>query len=335
MAYVFTDWEHCTNPKGDSVVLDWSEEGMAGKFPGLYLEALRQAAILRESVSQHGWTEPVEFAAHVGIDFPMGSLLDYIDAVAWDTWGVGGHGWIAPADVYDLSGETDVPGRMSTEASILEAAGYEDRIDKPDPIFGFLDGAYLRQLKAVLGIKRFWGLGEQIVTSPTTYPYGSDVGPDDTRSSDWKSSYADAVSDWDSKGWTTLDISSSPQHVLSRGADGKYAVWRYARNQRWRNYIWPTTSGVPCSYAYLYLHSARPSGVTYWSCPDFSFVDEDTWLLVHEGADLTTYMDEWIGKIGSVTITDSPGLSNSESRGYEIDSTYILLDYSADWALGA
>lgn len=169
MAYTFTTWTACTDPASNSRTLDWSESGMAGQFPGLYLEALRQAALLRHAVVPYSGSVLLSDAVMMqpGI-VQAAELCRWIDYLAWDSADAAGSspGWVLPSHWADVPPPADSPPiwtKLDGDSPMLSEIGDAERIFMTDAAYQFpplidqvkwnLLGPWLRQAKKCIAAK--------------------------------------------------------------------------------------------------------------------------------------------------------------------------------------
>lgn len=339
MPYVFSDWEHCTDPAGNARTLDWSEEGMRGQPPGLYMEALRQAAAQRAAVAG-GYVHPglthevVPMHGIAGIpkqDDPgdflgLYMLLWYVDAVAWNNPGYSTAGWVNPAAVADIAGSTDLTGAwtapMNTTALLLEAIGQPSRLAIPESFVGGFPGAYLRQLRDVFRVQTIYqvyvenpGAEESLVRST------GDLAPP------W--SWASVESAFAAAAWS--DGWSPPQYQVYAGYTT--SVRRFAGRIRWiRN------GSASCRHVTGYLYPQRYGNAFY--NPDYPHLIENTWCRQLDDVALAEEHGDYLGNIDNAGLAPPPGWSEREpsssaySWGYYFRGMFSRCDYREDFTLG-
>lgn len=313
MAYTFTSWTDCTDPASNSRTLDWSESGMRGQPPGIYLEALRQAAILRNAVYYAGVDAPGVVSPQPCL-VELGTLIEYLDAVAWHTVYAGGANgyWADPASITDYSGTADEPTSIDSEAALLTAIGAGSRIAAPTSIVGAtLDGAWMRQVKACLQAKVYsWHSG---VCSSATWKHRTGTGAD----------VASAITAWDAASWVTGTVSGNPQHYIQT-VSGTVTVLRKAARV-----TWPQAGLVYPVHAAVYAMPTIVSGGISYVNPDYAEHGQDEWWCYDADADLTGGdLLAWLGDIGTVTLT-------TDATGYQIVDSMTVADWGAEWDLGA
>lgn len=326
MPFVFTSWSACTDPAGNTRTLDWSEAGMRGQPPGLYLEALRQAAGMRARTDGgYGlWLDPGEFVPGHAI-VRLYALLNYVDTVAWrlnvgETW----RGWVDPAAVADIAGQSAWnawPAVMQTEADLLAAAGHAARIPLPRSAVGPLNGAYLRQLRDVLSAKRVHSLYGDLAGTASIWRIGRTWVEDGTPL------WADAAADFMARPWQIATLATPGCQVYGRaGFDGAIDIQRYAGDVWWGVY-----SPTGCRHATCYLY-AEPQGDTYRNT-DYPTLAESAWSRYIDDQALAYDAAEWFGLIDDPG-TEPPG-GLPYNCGYRIRRRYTVCDYRDDFTLGA
>ena len=318
MPYTFTSWTACTDPNGNSRTLDWSEAGMKGQPPGLYLEALRQAAAQRKAVegaSTPTRTLPPEWSPSHGI-VALDALLEYIDATVWALSTSTSVGWVARSDVVDIDGETDLtgawPAPITTQAALLTAAGHTTRIARPTSFVGVFQGAYLRQLYDVLKAKTVYQTYADQAGKSGVFSSRSATG----------SSWAAAAASYDAATWATDPFSSTgAPWCKAVSTIGGASIERRARFVQWH------VSGPDgCTHTTVYLY-AKNYSITYGNL-DYPHLREDTWGTHVDDQAMPSNGGEDLCRI------DTAGAEPSGQTGYYIKGMLSVCDYRDDFTLG-
>lgn len=328
MPYVFSDWEHCTDPAGNARTLDWSEAGMRGQPPGLYLEALRQAAAQRkavEGVSTPTRALPPEWSPSHGI-VALDTLLEYIDATVWALSTSTSAGWLARSDVVDIDGETDLTGAwppaITTQAALLTAAGHTSRIARPTSFVGMFPGAYLRQLYDVLKAKTVYqAYADQAAASGL---FARRSGEDTSAPFEWSTIEADYAAD----SWVDEAFSQTgaPWLRVFIGASSASAT-RRARRVRWN-----VNGSGGCQHTTVYLYAMAYGGAFH--NPDYAYLPENTWGKHLDDVALADNDGDYVCRI-DIAGTAPAGFPDAASAGgYYIKGMLSVCDYRDDFTLG-
>lgn len=332
MPYVFTDWTHCTDPAGGSHVLNWSAPGGAD-FPVVYIEALRQAVLMRMQAANYSITgAPGEVSSGYGM-VSLYTVLNYIDTYAWYLgsgrtpyyWG-----WLDPAHVADIAGDPNVfawPAVMQTAADLLAAAGHASRITLSRSMVGSISGAYLSQLRDVLRAKRFYaGYGEITGGAGATGKLGRDW-EDPPANPVW----AHAEAAFLAAAWGSGGVGFIPSYRVT-GIESKEYPWERGMIEIMRmacsvgfGVYYP--SGCKHSTAYLY---AIPYSTFY--NPDYPTLSENVWSKYINDQPLAYGASELMCKLDNAG-AEPPGGLPYYYWGYQIKHRYHLLDYREDFVL--
>jgi hypothetical protein len=290
---------------------------MKGQPAGLYLEALRQAAVLRDSVRHvDGVTDPVEIAMQPAmVKLPV--FLEWLDAVAWNIpSGSPNEGWVA--DPSDFSGDASTPAVLDSEADILAATGHATRISLPASLHGGVPAAYLGQLYDVLRVKTCYGKLVDMRNGNNLFCSISTVN-----------TWANCVAAWEAgAGGTWNSTSAGDIYSYIRQTDPGAAIVVYRKAA----YVtWAAPSGVHCAAADIYLMTTDYSGLT-WEETDYGSSAKDTWQMIHAARDIGTGLAEYVGKLLTVTLTNTV----PSYHGYTSRYAFLLANFgTSDWALGA
>lgn len=362
MPYVFHSWTSCTDPEGNERTLDWSEEGMRGQFPGLYIEALRQAAIQRQStyypgslfnplIPAHPWQVGYSFVGErqTGSTTPnMNMILEAIHRCAWDVgsfWTAldNKSGWLRRSAIPDLDGvpvsEQQIPDVMHTQEDLLEAIGQDEAI--PLPVLrggtyrsweGGLNGAYLRQIREVLMAKTVLQLYDSRPEGGE--PVTRDSSEDDPALYGSWPGLVGGMSEWaSSTAWGQM-----PGCYISRSNKSmKSSILRIACRLHWipgSQYGYPSI--VPtCKRVTGYL-AAIPWGGHYYN-PDYPGMLENVWSKVLDDEPMSSYLGPYFAK----TEWDGPAApagwdagEDFQSWGYRFGHQLSICDYQDDFTLG-
>ncbi|NLF18386.1 MAG: hypothetical protein GX595_14210 [Lentisphaerae bacterium] len=335
MPYAFSDWEHCTDHAGNARTLDWSEAGMRGQPPGLYLEALRQAAVQRHALQVAPsalWTAPDAVAVAHAIT-SLRWLCQYIDGVAWaiPTVAANGSGWIPPDSMGDLSGEIDAV-RIESESDLLAAAGLSSRVAMPATSGTprgqiMMDGAWLRGCRAAMQAKSCWWSGSRNLDAVSErYRQG--------RVTDG-SGLAAAIALYNAAPWTTTpEAGFSPAvgaHLFLQNGLVVSMASRCAKTMRW------THSGLlaeplPCSSVDIYIQASMTADPDTWECADYDL--PSTGVLLRVASDQTLddddYYEQEIGYIDPITGSTSFA---TLSHGWNVTHKAAAFDFRGTWPL--
>lgn len=348
MPYVFSDWEHCVDPAGNSVTLEWTEAGMRGRPAGLYLEALRQAAVLRVKIHKGAGgfllDAPV-LMTPVPETYAMGGrnegmihrvpslpeMLRAIHTVAWDAatefsytynrmWTSGY--WVDPT-TEDLSGSTVTgitgPGdRMVVEEDLLNAIGQEEVIPLPNMAWGQISSAYLRQLRDVLMVKR-------------VYVEYQTLGYAGSRSK-WvtKPTWEELAAAFPSVPWDLVVGGSNIQYYAARPDSSHSIAQRRKGTICWWDRSSPLLQGS-CNNVDLYLYSARPAGVGNYYNEDYPSLVPDQWQKYRTGVMIPSRYEEELGAME--TIGSPPPIGTYQGRGWRLEYALALCRFENEWAL--
>ena len=328
MPYTFTSWTACTDPAGNARALDWSEAGMKGQPPGIYLEALRQGAAQRKAVeggSTPTRTPPPEWSPSHGI-VALDALLEYVDATVWALSTSTSVGWLARSTVVDIDGETDLtgawPAPITTEAALLTAAGHTARIARPTSFVGVFPGAYLRQLYDVLKAKSVYQTyADQTAASGL---FAGRSGEDSSAPFEWSTIEADYAAD----SWVDEATSQTgaPWLRIFIG-DTSASATRRARRVRW---IVNGSGGCQHTTAYLY---AMAFGGAFHN-PDYAYLPENTWGKHLDDVALADNVGDYVCRIDNAGTAPVSFPDPSSAGGYYIKGMLSLCDYRDDFTLG-
>lgn len=369
MPYVFHSWTSCTDPEGNERTLDWSEDGMRGQFPGLYIEALRQAAIQRQSTHQSGsfflrqiptnpWSGGYSFfgANHVENPVPsLNMLLEAIHICAWDVqhWTTPSpdykSGWLRRSEIPVLDGVpvsdpvgTQIPNVISTPEDLLEAIGQEEAIPMPELLGGSyrrweggVPGAYLRQLREIFVAKTVvqrYHANPSGGESVTRYSYEADPA----LYGSW-SGLLDSLSEWaflagDQTTGCYVHRSDMYQSSSIRRNAGRM-VW-IPPSQPWYPSAVPT-----CKRVTGYL-AATTWGDHYYN-PDYPDMLGNVWSKVLSDESVSSYLGpyfaktEWDGPAAPAGWEAGEDTGRSfQSWGYRFGHQLSICDYRDDFTLG-
>ena len=345
MAYTFINWNSYIDPLGVSRILDWTDTGILGKFPSVYIEALRQAALERLDVLETpeyinpiplliSATAPEERTSSYGIDGVF-TLLEFIDKVAWlEAYYPGYSGyvdkWIDPQNFADISGRTDysdVPGVMGTEADILEAIGQPTRIPfSPENIYGGISGAYLRQLKDVFMAKRYFRAYSYTNIYNLERRSGEgrtwDLAAAAFSSASWNSVFLDTL------GWRTRAqmIYMNVNRVIIERVRGLL--------------YWGIRGSNGCTHSTCYIYNSIPLDTYTFLNPDYPTLPENIWVKYHDDESLSYNFSEVFCDFDNSGTNPIPSLLSNPSYnkwfywGYAPKWFFTVCDYRDDFTLG-
>lgn len=335
------------DPAGNTVTLEWTEAGMRGRPAGLYLEALRQAALLRYRIHQSTglYLNANVLLIPVPETYAMGGrsvvmthtvpslpeMLRAIHNVAWDAetefsytyngmWTSGY--WVDPA-TENLSGSAVTgltgPGdRLVVEEDLLNAIGQSAVIPFPNMAWGQISSAYLRQLRDVLMAKRVYAEYQTLEHAGDRYKWVTEP------------TWEEVAAAFPSVPWDPVVGGSYIQYYAARPDSSHSIAERRKGTICWwdRSDSWRQGS---CNNVDLYLYSARRAGVGTYYNEDYPSLVPDQWQRYSTGVMIPSRYEEEFGAME--TIGPAPPIGVGQGWGWRLEYALALCRFETEWAL--
>jgi hypothetical protein len=346
--------------------LDWTEEGMTGQPAGAYLEALRQAAVLRNGVQYTTAGAPGAIATSEHGVVRLAALLLYIDTAAWYLGDETYWGWLSPSAITDISGEATWnawPAVMQTEADLLAAADLPYRMVPPwllkvaTPSEDLLIAAWWEWLAAVAGVEAeptsdFEHYRGEWLCGPLSGAYLRQLRAVFLAKRVWSEygdlritpaavsvrygsatapfpempMWANAAADLVARPWASGVTGRAGWQA--RGGIPAYGQDGYINITRIaRRIIWGIKSPGGCQHVTAYLY-AGPYRKQYLN-NDYPTMQENAWSKYIDDQARDYAAADWIGLI------DDPGTEPPGGLpyfcGWELLHQYAVMDYRSDW----
>lgn len=334
---------------------------MTGRPAGAYLEALRQAAVLRNAVQYVTTGDPGAITTGEHGVVRLAKLLLYIDTAAWRLGTETYWGWLNPASIADISGESAWnawPAVMQTESDLLAAADLPYRMVPPwllhasTPSEALLIAAWWEWLAAVAGneaeptsdFEHYRGewlcgplsgaylrqlravfLAKRVWSLYGAFSGGSaPIGRYGRTSLEYGTPlWADAAADFARRTWEVATLSRQGWHAYGTdGHHGELVITRMAGRVEWG-----VRSPGGCQHVTSYLY-AGPDGTPYLN-NDYPTLQENAWSTYIDDQALDYDAAEWIGLIDDPG-TEPPG-GLPYNCGWELLHKYSVVDYRSDW----
>ena len=326
MPYTFTSWTAYTDPNSVARTLSWDSSAMAGTFPGIYLEALRQACELRRPMQDHAGLSLYNWTTAMSIDYAfqrLNVLLPVIDAIVWETqlaapWSLGG--WVIPSEFADFSGADAVPV-FSSDADLLTAIGDSARVPVPTTLLGRFSGAWLRQCQKVLAQKVILWSGNMslnILSSATRQGTAYTA--------------AGAISAYGAASWVSGSVGGDCYRTLTYNpGPGTFTTKRRAVVA-----YWDSPGDRPCTQADTYCVALSPAVANWtWEEDDYALSTWGARLRLQAAVDMTDQVTQELGRIDAWTGTAEPAGDVLEYAGWEMYRLGAVFDWRDDWGLAA